>query len=80
MKLSITAEEISDLLSLLEFSALCSDVWLGVGAWETWSGSEMSLCFSILGSSKEESVGTYYNYKLELKASDKIPVGARSTS
>lgn len=47
----------SDGSCLLELSALASDVGLGVGAGETWGGTEMSLGFSVLGSSKEESVG-----------------------
>lgn len=38
---------------LLELSALSSDVWLGVGAWETWGGTEVLLGFSVLGASKE---------------------------
>jgi hypothetical protein len=44
---------------LLELSSLGSDVWLGVGVWDTWSGTEMLLGLSILGSSKEKSIGSY---------------------
>ena len=50
---------ISDGDTLLELSALCSDVRLGVGAWDTWGGSEMLLGLSVLGSSKEESVSAF---------------------
>jgi hypothetical protein len=45
-------------LGLLELSALGSDVWLGVGVWDTWGWSEMLLGLSILGSSEEESIGS----------------------
>ncbi len=41
--------------------ALVADIGLGAGAWDTWSSTEVSLGFSVLGSSKEEGVGTYYN-------------------
>ena len=51
--------DISDRDSLLELSSLCSDVGLGVGAWDTWGGSEMLLGLSVLGSSKEESVSAF---------------------
>lgn len=54
---AVVSSRCSDGSCLLELSALCSDVGLGVGARETWGGSEMSLGFSVLGSSKEESVG-----------------------
>jgi hypothetical protein len=47
--------------------ALVADVWLGVGAWETWSSAEMLLGFSVLGSSKEESVGAYYNILIRIE-------------
>jgi len=33
-----------------------SDKWLGVGALDTWSGTEMLLGLSILGSSQKKSV------------------------
>ena len=48
----------SDALGLLELSSLGSDVWLGVGVWDTWGGTEMLLGLSILGSSQEESIGS----------------------
>ena len=38
---------------------VASDVWLGVGAWDSWSSTEMSLGFSVLGGSEEEGVGSY---------------------
>lgn len=58
---SLSAPSRSQWLGLLELAALGSDVGLGVGAWDTWGGAEVSLGFSVLGSSKEESIGTYYN-------------------
>jgi hypothetical protein len=39
--------------------ALGGDVGLGVRAWDTWSGAEMLLGLSVLGSSKEESVSAF---------------------
>lgn len=42
----------------LEVLALGSDVRLGVGAWSAWGGAEVSLGLSVLGSSKQESVGS----------------------
>jgi hypothetical protein len=47
--------------------ALVGNVGLGVGAWDTWCGTEVPKGLSVLGSSKEESVSSYYNIKLELK-------------
>ena len=47
--------------------ALVADVGLGVGAWDTWGGAEMSLGLSVLGSSKEEGVGTYYNILIRIE-------------
>ena len=41
--------------------ALVADVGLGARAWDTWSSAEMSLGLSVLGSSKKEGVGTFYN-------------------
>lgn len=38
---------------------LVGHVGLGVGAWDTWSGAEMSQSLSVLRSSKKEGVGTY---------------------
>jgi len=52
--------------------ALVGNVGLGVGAWEAWRAAEVSLGLSVLGSSKEESVRTYYNIL--------IRIGARFTS
>jgi len=49
----------SDRLGFFELSSLGSDVWLGVGVWDTWSWTEMLLGLSILGSSKEKSIGSY---------------------
>lgn len=49
----------SELLCSLEFSAVVSNVWLGVGAWDTAWSTEMPLGLSVLGCSQEESVGTY---------------------
>jgi hypothetical protein len=46
--------------------ALVADVGLGVRARETWSGSEVSKSLSILGSSKEEGVGAYYNILIRI--------------
>ena len=59
--------------------ALVAGVGLGVRAWDTWCGSEVSLGLSVLGSSKEESVGAYYNKLIRIEVAS-IPVGARSTS
>lgn len=56
----------SDRYTFFVVVALVSDVWLGVGAWETWCTTEMSLGFSVLGSSKEECVGTYYNILIRI--------------
>ena len=39
--------------------ALVGNVGLGVGAWDTWGGTEMLLGLSVLRSSKKEGVGTY---------------------
>jgi hypothetical protein len=47
--------------------ALVSDVGLGVRAWETRGATEMSLGFSVLGSSKEEGVSTYYNILIRIE-------------
>jgi hypothetical protein len=47
--------------------ALVGNVGLGVGAWDTWGGTEVLKGLSVLGSSKEEGVSSYYNIKLELK-------------
>lgn len=47
--------------------SLVANVWLGAGSWETWSAAEMLLGFSVLGSSKEEGVGTYYNILIRIE-------------
>ena len=47
--------------------ALVGDVGLGAGAWGTWSGAEVLLGLSVLGSSKEEGVGTYYNILIRIE-------------
>ena len=39
--------------------ALVGNVGLGVGAWDTWSGTEVLQGLSVLRSSKKEGVGTY---------------------
>jgi len=48
----------SELLCSLEFSAVVSDVWLGVRAWDSAWSAEVSLGLSVLGCSQEESVGS----------------------
>ena len=65
-------------------SFLCSlsAVWLGVRAWDS-SSSEMFLSLSVLVSSKEQAVATYYNYKLEIerkRKSNYVPEGVCMTS
>lgn len=52
--------------------ALVSNVGLGVGAWETGGATEVTLGLSVLGSSKEESVGTYYNILIRIEVAKKI--------
>ncbi len=47
--------------------ALVSNVGLGVRAWDTGGGAEVSLGLSVLGSSKEEGVGAYYNILIRLE-------------
>lgn len=42
----------SDGDSSFEVLTLGDGIGLGVGSWDTWGGSEMSLGFSVLGSSK----------------------------
>ncbi len=51
----------SEFLVLFEVLALASNVWFSARALLTWGRSEMLLSFSILRSSKEESVCAYYN-------------------
>jgi len=48
-------------------SALVGNVGLGARAGDTGSGSEMLLGLSVLGSSKEEGVGTYYNILIRIE-------------
>ena len=72
--------------------ALVSNVGLGAGSWDTWSGAEMSLGLSVLGSSKEEGVGAYYNILIRIEVGEEedicrcwyervdVPVGALRTS
>ena len=52
--------------------ALVADVGLGVRAWDTWGGSEVLKGLSVLGSSKEEGVGTYYNILIRIEESEDI--------
>ncbi len=61
---------------------LVAHVGLGVGAWETWGTTEVLEGLSILGSSKEKGVGTYYNILIRIEEDNRryLPVGARSTS
>ena len=42
-----------------------SGVWFDTVSWETWRSSEVTLGLTHGWSSKEKSVGSYYNYKLE---------------
>ena len=46
----------SQWFAFLELSSLMSNVWLGAGAWQTGSSSEMLLGLSVLGGSQEKSV------------------------
>lgn len=50
---------------------LVADVGLGVRAWETRGATEVTLGFSVLGSSKEEGVGTYYNILIRIEVGKK---------
>lgn len=52
--------------------ALVRNVGLGAGPGDTGSGSEMSLGLSVLGSSKEEGVGTYYNLLIRIEGGQEI--------
>lgn len=52
--------------------ALVRNVGLGAGPWNTGSGSEMLLGLSVLGSSKEEGVGTYYNILIRIEGGQGI--------
>ena len=51
--------------------ASVGDVGLGVRAWDTWGGAEVLEAFSVLGSSKEEGVGTYYNILIRIEEREK---------
>ena len=53
--------------------ALVGNVGLGVGAWETWGSAEVALSLSVLGSSKEESIGSYYNILIRIEVEKKSP-------
>ncbi len=48
--------------------ALVRHVGLGVGAGDTWGGAEVLEGLSVLGSSKEEGVSTYYNILIRIEA------------
>lgn len=61
IKSLITVPIDSNLLCFFELSALRSDVGFGVGSWSSWGGSEMFLGLSVLGSSKKQSVSSYFN-------------------
>jgi hypothetical protein len=50
--------------------ASVADVGLGAGSWDTWGGSEVTLGLSVLGSSKEEGVGTYYNILIRIEVGE----------
>ena len=58
---------------------LVGNVGLGVGAWDTWSGSEVLKGLSVLGSSKEEGVSTYYNIiiRIEVEKAQDITSGCK---
>ena len=47
--------------------ALVGNVGLGVRAGGAGGSAEMSLGLSVLGSSKEEGVGTYYNILIRIE-------------
>lgn len=47
--------------------ALVGNVGLGVGARGAGRSAEVSLGLSVLGSSKEEGVGTYYNILIRIE-------------
>jgi hypothetical protein len=44
-----------------------------VRAWETWGSAEVALSLSVLGSSKEESIGSYYNILIRIEVEKKNP-------
>jgi len=71
--------------------AFVANVGLGAGSWHSGSGSEVTLGLSVLGSSKEQGVGAYYNILIRIEVGERrrytaskervdVPVGARSTS
>ena len=49
----------SESFSFFELTALGSDVWLGVGSWETSCSSEMFLGFTHFAASKEDSLASF---------------------
>ena len=51
--------------SVLALGTLGSNVWLDTVVWESSGTSEVTLGLAHGWSSKQKSVGTYYNYKLE---------------
>ena len=53
--------------------ALVWNVGLGVRAWETWGSAEVALSLSVLWSSKEESIGSYYNILIRIEVEKKNP-------
>ena len=67
--------------SVLALGTLGSNVWLDTLSWESGGSSEVALGLTHGWSSKEKSVGSYYNYKLEREKRDReskhvdVPVG-----
>jgi hypothetical protein len=59
--------------------ALVGNVGLSVGAWDTWGGTKVLKSFSVLGSSKEEGVSTYYNIiiRIEVEKAQDITSGCK---
>jgi hypothetical protein len=47
--------------------SLVGHIGLSVRAWKTGGAPEMSLGLSVLGSSKEEGVGAYYNIIIRIE-------------
>ena len=47
--------------------ALVRHVGLSVGAWDTWGRAEVLLGLSVLGSSKQKGVRTYYNLIIRIE-------------
>jgi hypothetical protein len=66
----------SDTMSLsVESSGSRSDVWLGVGARNTWGSAEVLLGLSVLGSSQEESIGSSWSSHNQLIKSEAFTTG-----